>query len=118
MALPHLTLMTAGREQEELGNETVRTVILQLLERCATDIAKAERQEAAEKLAALPLVVAALGRKLMTAQELANLLPTSDASISVMKRDVRRADTTISPSRPQYGMSQCAGAPRSTPASS
>ena len=78
-----------GREQEEPGNETVRNVILQLLERCATDIAKAERQEAAEKLAARPLVAAALGRKLMTGQKLAKLLPTSEASISAMKRDVR-----------------------------
>jgi len=76
-------------QNEVVGNDTIRDVVLRMLKRSAKDLAEAERREADQKLATRPLVAAALDRELMTGQALAKILPTSAASISGMKRDVR-----------------------------
>jgi tetratricopeptide (TPR) repeat protein len=70
---------------EKLGNETVRDVVLQMLKRCARDIADALRWQDDAKLSAGPLVAAAVSRNLMTQRALAGILSVPEAAISRMK---------------------------------
>jgi tetratricopeptide (TPR) repeat protein len=71
---------------DELGNDTVYEVVLRLLARCAKELVDADRWLEDAKLATRPLVAAVLSRKLMSGQAIAELLSTSEASVSGMKK--------------------------------